>query len=85
MKRKYFIAFSVQKSMSRHIRDKKSLILLEKLKISNFEMLSWDGIFVPFSEKFICISHLHLSETWLKWIQIKTCGIPKAYQMAESS
>ena len=27
-------------------------ILLEKLTISNFEMCSWNVIFVPFSEKF---------------------------------
>ena len=57
VKTKYFKTFSVQKSVSRHIGDKKSLFLwtlLEKLRISNFEMWSWDVIFVPFSEKVTC-------------------------------
>ena len=31
-------------------------ILLKKLRISNFEMWSWDVIFVPFSEKVTCTS-----------------------------
>ena len=53
IKTKYFIAFSVQKCELCHINDKKSLflwILLEKLRISNFEMWSWDVIFVPFQK-----------------------------------
>ena len=57
IKTKYFKAFSVQKSVPRHNRDKKSLFLwisLEKLSISNFEMWSCDVIFVPFSEKVTC-------------------------------
>ena len=60
MKRKYFIAFSVQKSVSRNIRDKISLflqILLDKLRISNFEMWRWDVIFGPFSEKVSCTAN----------------------------
>ena len=61
MKRKYSIAFLgdlVQKCMSHHIRYKKSLslwILLWKLEISNFEIWSWDVIFIPFLEKFTYI------------------------------
>ena len=50
-KTKYFIAFPVQQNVSRHIWDKKSLflwILLEKLKISNFEIWSLE---VPFQKK----------------------------------
>jgi len=48
---KYFIAFQFRKECQ--IADKKSLflwILLVKIRISNFEMWSWDVIFVPFSE-----------------------------------
>jgi len=56
MKRKCFIAISVQKNVSCDKRDKKSLflwILLEKLKISNLEMWKWD-FFVTFLEKVTC-------------------------------
>jgi len=53
-------------------------ILLEKIKISNFETWSWDVIFVPFSEKVTC-NNVNLLN-WLDWKLFNTnCLFPECF------
>ena len=86
---KMFQSFFNSKKCVTYIRYKKSLflwILLEKLRISNFEMLSWDGIFIPFSEKVTWKCPYLIFETFIQLFSLSRCpDITRLYTLSESS